>query len=133
MEDFVEWRLIEIKKDELEFYSPMLQLFGQVPEDDSLIANKEATLRRFGFEKNPERGLWFSRDRRIGFSEESVQDIDSLWLDTLLREKVPVTDFVFHFPRAPDDFNATCAEILNEIGLPKLRPHVRLATLRSGS
>jgi hypothetical protein len=122
--EFVEKRLMDIKEAERRFYTPMLVLFGQ-------SANKEAILVRFGFVWHPERMLWIGHDRRMAFSEECVQDLDSQWLMRLVQENVPETDFVFHFTRAPDNMNGVCAEILGEIGLPTLRPYVRLATLQA--
>lgn len=92
----------------------------------------EDILRRLGFIEIPKRMLWISHDRRMAFSNDVVRDCDSQVLNDHLREDVPKTDFMFHFTTAPEDINKACGEILNEIGLPTLRPHVRVTTLRVG-
>jgi hypothetical protein len=93
----------------------------------------EAILRRLGFVEIPRRMLWVSHDRRMAFSAEALSDMDSAWINRHVGEQVPETDFVFHLMAAPKDINKLCTEILNEIGLPRLQPHVRLATLHAGS
>jgi hypothetical protein len=73
--------------------------------------------------------LWISQDLRMAFSHEAVQDRDMTWLQQALSERVPETDFVFHFSEVPEDLQL-CREILKEIGLPNLIPYARIASLR---
>ena len=77
------------------------------------------------------RMLWVSRELRMAFSHEAVQDTETHWLQRVLSERVPPTDFVFHFSQVPEDLQV-CREILAEIGLPSLVPVVRLATIAIG-
>ncbi len=74
------------------------------------------------------RMLWVSRELRMAFSHEAVQDARTHRLERDLSERVPPTDFVFHFSQVPEDLQV-CREILAEIGLPSLVPQVRLATI----
>jgi hypothetical protein len=92
--------------------------------------DNESILREAGFVELPERMIWISRDRRISFSHQAIRDHDSHWLRDHLAERVPTTDFVFHFNSPPENVHV-CNEILAQIGLPALRAHVRVATFRS--
>lgn len=68
----------------------------------------------------------------MAFSYEALQDNDQECLRRKLNERVPVTDFVFHYTRRyPEDLQE-CTKILNEIGLSGLIPYVRVATLSVG-
>jgi hypothetical protein len=64
----------------------------------------------------------------MAFSHEAVQDAETHWFQHAISERVPPTDFVFHFSRVPEDLQA-CTEILAEIGLSNLVPQIRLATI----
>lgn len=90
--------------------------------------DNETLLRSRGFVMIRRRMLWVSQDMRMAFSHETVQDRDTLWLERALSERVSPTDFVFHFNQVPED-PQVCREILAEIGLPKLLPYVRLASV----
>jgi hypothetical protein len=90
--------------------------------------DKEQLLRSRGFVMSRRRMLWVSRKLRMAFSHEIVQDAETQWLQHALSERVPPTDFVFHFNQVPEDLQV-CREILAEIGLPGLVPHFRLATI----
>jgi hypothetical protein len=48
----------------------------------------------------------------------------------VLSEAVPTTDFVFYFSERPRDAGF-CREILSEIGLAGLTPHIRVPTFRA--
>jgi hypothetical protein len=74
------------------------------------------------------RMLWVSRELQMAFSHEIVQDAETQWLQRALSERIPPTDFVFHFSQVPEDLQV-CGEILTEIGLSGLVPHVRLARI----
>jgi hypothetical protein len=76
--------------------------------------------------------LWVSREIRMAFSHEAVQDAQTQWFQHALLERVLPTDFVFHFSQATEDLQ-TCREILAEIGLPSLVPQVRLAAIAVGA
>ena len=92
----------------------------------------EDILRSMGFVLIRKRGLWVSHELRMAFSYEALQDNDQTWLRRRLNERVPPTDFVFHYSqRYPEDLQE-CTKILNEIGLPGLTPYVRVATLSVG-
>lgn len=78
------------------------------------------------------RMLWLSRELRMAFSHEAVQDAATQWLQHALLERVPPTDFVFYFSQVPEDLQV-CREILAEVGLPSLVPCVRLATISVGA
>ncbi len=80
-----------------------------------------------GFVELQNRELWYSRDLRMAFSHQAIREMDPWWLDRHLAEKVGTEDFVFHFVKPPKDIQG-CSKILEEIGLPKLRPNIRLAT-----
>jgi hypothetical protein len=92
--------------------------------------DNEEVLRAAGFVQIHERALWVSRDRRMAFSHEVLRDHDSQWLKDMLADKVPETEFVFHFNEAPKD-PKVCREILIRIGLTELQPLIRVATFRS--
>jgi len=81
-----------------------------------------------GFSAMPSRDLWFSRDLRMAFSDEAIQDMDPRWLDRHMNEQVGPGDFVFHFVKPPKNIQI-CNEILAEIGLPQLHANIRLATI----
>jgi hypothetical protein len=68
----------------------------------------------------------------MAFSHEAVQDAETLWFRQALSERVPPTDFVFHFSQVPEDLQI-CREILAEIGLLSLVPQIRLATISVGA
>lgn len=90
----------------------------------------EDILRSRGFVLIRKRGLWVSHELRMGFSHEALRDNDAVWLKRMLSERVPKTDFVFHYSR---DMNTRdCVAILQEIGMPNLTPFVRLATVSVG-
>lgn len=76
------------------------------------------------------RMLWVSHEFRMAFSHEFVRDADTQWLRRALSERVPPTDFVFHFNQVPED-SQVCNEILAEIGLSDLVPLIRVATISS--
>jgi hypothetical protein len=90
--------------------------------------DREQLLRSRGFVMSRRRMLWISRELRMAFSHEAVQDMDTRWFQHALSEQVPPTDFVFHFIQIPEDLQV-CREILAEIGLPNLVPQVRVATI----
>jgi hypothetical protein len=92
----------------------------------------EDILRSRGFVLIRQRMLWISHDLRMAFSHEAVRDRDSHWLGQALSERVPPTDFVFHFNEVPEDIQL-CREILREIGLPNLVPYMRVATIRAAA
>jgi hypothetical protein len=66
----------------------------------------------------------------MAFSYEAARDNDSVWLKEVLSEAVPTSDFVFYFSERPRDAGF-CREILSEIGLAGLTPHIRVPTFRA--
>lgn len=88
----------------------------------------EHLLRSRGFVMSRRRMLWVSRDLRMAFSHEAVQDSDPRLLQRAVDQRVPPTDFVFHFSQVPEDLQV-CRDILAEIGLQNLVPYVRIATV----
>ena len=68
----------------------------------------------------------------MAFSHEAVQDNDHAWLLKAISERVPPSDFVFHFSQVPEDLQL-CHEILTESGLPNLVPQVRIATIHAAA
>src|SRR5579862_4281001 len=91
---------------------------------------KEQLLRSRGFLMNRRRILWTSRELRIAFSHENVQDADIVWLQHAISDRVPPSDFVFQFSQIPKDLLAL-REILTEAGLPNL--DFPILSLRCGS
>jgi hypothetical protein len=90
--------------------------------------DREQMLRSRGFVMSRRRMLWLNRELRMAFSHETIQDAETQRFQHALSERVPPTDFVFHFSRSPEDLQV-CTEILAEIGLSNLVPQVRLATI----
>jgi hypothetical protein len=85
-------------------------------------------LQEAGFTEIPKREIWYHRDLRMAFTHQALLETEPRWMETHLAEKVGAEDFVLYFGRRlPRDIHF-CTEILAEIGLPKLRPNVRLAT-----
>ncbi|MFZ0248277.1 hypothetical protein [Candidatus Binatus sp.] len=84
-----------------------------------------------GFTLMRHRMLWINRDLRIAFSYEAARDHGAGWLTHALAERVPETDFVFHFSQVPAN-TQVCREILNELAMPYLTPYVRVGALRVG-
>ncbi len=68
--------------------------------------------------------LWLSRELRMAFSYEAVQDGSIRWLERAVSEQIPATEFVFHFSEVPED-PRVCREILEEVGLRDLTPRIR--------
>lgn len=89
----------------------------------------ESTLINSGFVHYPERRLWLNHDLRMAFSHQALRERHPQWLKDRLAEVIPDTDFVFHFNVVPGNIQI-CIDVLKEIGLPTLRPYVRLASLR---
>lgn len=79
----------------------------------------EEILKSAGFNRNPRREHWFSRDHRKLFSFEVLQDHDSEWLKRKLMEDVSEQEFRFY--RNTSDL-PTCVEVLEEMGLGNLTP-----------
>lgn len=79
----------------------------------------ERILKAAGFVLDPNRDLWFSRDRRRAFSQEVLRDHDSRWLELKLLENVHEDEFRFY--RNTSNLN-TCFEILDQLGLGALTP-----------
>jgi hypothetical protein len=79
----------------------------------------ESILKAAGFVRDPNRDLWFSRDRRRAFSQEVLSDHDTRWLELKLLEDVPEDEFRFY--RHTSNLK-TCVEILDQLGLGVLTP-----------
>jgi|HubBroStandDraft_4_1064222.scaffolds.fasta_scaffold2594105_1 hypothetical protein len=86
-----------------------------------------AKLQEAGFTEIPKRELWFSRELRMAFSQQAIREMDPRWLVRHVAEKAAPSDFVFYFNLPPRDIQV-CDEVLTEIGLPKLRANIRLAS-----
>ncbi|MGH7812642.1 MAG: hypothetical protein ACREQI_01385 [Candidatus Binataceae bacterium] len=93
------------------------------------MANEDL-LRSRGFVLSHRRMLWVSHRLRMAFSHEVIRDRDSAWLSHALSERIPPTDFVFHFGQIPED-TQLCRQILLETGLPNLVPQIRITSLRA--
>jgi hypothetical protein len=91
------------------------------------MSNVEKLLKA-GFSEMPVRGLWFSRDRRMAFSDQAIEDMDPRWLDRYTSEEVGPDDFVFHYVKPPKNIQE-CNQILAEIGLSQLHANIRLVTV----
>jgi hypothetical protein len=90
--------------------------------------DNEHLLRSRGFVMIRRRMLWISHDLRMAFTHEAVQDSDTRRIQKALSERIPPSDFVFHFSQVPED-TQICREILAEIGLPNLVPYIRVTTV----
>src|SRR5260370_32305493 len=93
--------------------------------------DNETILRSRGFTLMRNRLLWINRNLRMAFSYEAARDHDRRWLSRALAERVPETDFVFHFSQAPEDIQV-CRDILSELAMPHLDPKVRAKALHIG-
>jgi hypothetical protein len=63
----------------------------------------------------------------MAFSQQAIREMDPRWLVRHVAEKAAPSDFVFYFNLPPRDIQV-CDEVLTEIGLPKLRANIRLAS-----
>jgi len=95
---------------------------------DRFLALNESALINSGFTRVLKRNWWISTERRMAFTHQVVRERSPQWLRENLQQSVPDTDFVFHFLRIKD--LQVCVQFLKEIGLPNLRPYVRIVSFR---
>jgi hypothetical protein len=76
----------------------------------------------------PKGELWVSTDLRVAFSYEVIHDHDTQWLNQRLADRPPASEFWFYFNVSPENADRKCQEILAEVGLPALRPVLRLVS-----
>jgi hypothetical protein len=75
----------------------------------------------------------------MAFGHVALRDNGRQWLRDNIDEQPDAGEFVFHFhsvptdPHGPEarDLLQNCFRVLEEIGLARLRPSVRYATVRS--